>query len=95
MTIQLSHRPGLANPTLKRFASILDILEADCPSDTRRDLGDLTLKTLREFHAAGIDATPNEVLGAVMGSPDMGSKSECALFFERYVARRRSGRPAR
>jgi hypothetical protein len=94
MEIQLGHRPSHANPTLKRFASILDILEADCPSDTRRDLGDLTVKTLNELRKAGISTTPNRVLGAVLGMPDMGSRDECSAFFERYVARRRAGGPA-
>ena len=89
MTIQLRHRPGQANPTLRRFASILDILEADCPSDTRRDLGDLTLRSLRELASVGITATPNEILGAVLGSTDMGSRPECSPFFKRYVERRR------
>jgi hypothetical protein len=89
MTIQLRHRPGQANPTLKRFASILDILEADCPSNTRRDLGDLTLRSLRELRSAGITATPNEILGAVLGSTNMGSRPECSTFFQRYVQRRR------
>ena len=89
MTIQLRHRPGQANPTLKRFASILDILEADCPANSRRELGDLTLRSLRELQAGRIAATPNEILGAVLGSTDMGSRSECSGFFERYVERRR------
>ena len=91
MTIQLSHRPGLANPTLKRFASTLDNLEADCPSNTRRDLGDLTVKSLRELRSAGIDATPNEILGGVLGALDMGSRAECSGFFARYVERRKAG----
>ena len=90
MTIQLGHQPGLANPKLLRFATILDILEADCPANTRRQLGDLTIKSLRELRSAGIAATPNEVLGGVLGTPDMGSRAECSGFFERYVARRRT-----
>jgi hypothetical protein len=90
MKIQLGHRPSHANPTLKRFASILDILEADCPSNTRRDLGELTLESLRQLRAAGIAATPNEILGGVLGTVDMGSRPECSGFFERYVARRRA-----
>ena len=93
MAIQLGHRPSHANPTLKRFASTLDILEADCPSNTRRDLGNLTIETLRQLRAAGIAATPNQVLGAVLGSTDMGSRSECSEFFEHYVERRRNGGP--
>jgi hypothetical protein len=92
--IQLGHRPGQANPTLRRFASILDILEGDCPANTRRDLGDLTATSLRELRGAGIVATPNEILGAVLGTTDMGSRSECSGFFERYVTRRRHGGPA-
>ena len=93
MAIQLGHRPSPANPTLKRFSSFLNILEADCPANSRRDLGDLTIKALRELRAAGIAATPNVILGAVMGMPDMGSRQECTVFFERYVARRRAGGP--
>ncbi len=90
MTIQLRHSPGQANPTLRKFASTLDILEADCPSNTRRALGDLTIKSLRELRrAAGIAATPNEILGGVLGTPDMGSRAECSGFFDSYVARRR------
>ena len=91
--IQLGHRPGQANPTLRRFGSILDILAADCPANTRRGLGDLTTKSLRELRAGGIAATPNQVLGAVLGATAMGSRSECSGFFERYVARRRNGGP--
>jgi hypothetical protein len=91
--IQLGHRPGQANPTLRRFASILDILEADCPANTRKGLGDLTTKSLRELRRAGIAATPNQILGAVLGSTDMGSRSGCSGFFERYVERRRNGGP--
>ena len=88
MTIQLRHRPGQANSTLRKFGSTLDILEADCPADTRRELGDLTRKSLRELMNAGIDATPNEILGGVLGMPDMGSRVECSGFFDRYVVRR-------
>ena len=89
--IQLGHRPGQANPRLRRFASIFDILEADCPANTRRGLGDLATKSLRELRAAGIAATPNQILGGVLGSIDMGSRSECSGFFERYVERRHNG----
>ena len=92
--IQLGHRPGQANPTLRRFGSILDILAADCPANTRRDLGNLATKSLRELRSGGITATPNEILGAVLGMPDMGSRPECSGFFERYVERRRNGGPA-
>jgi hypothetical protein len=89
MRIQLGHRPGQENPRLKHFASILDILEADCPLDSRRQLGDLTIKSLRQLRSAGIAATPNEILGGVLGTPEMGFRSECSGFFARYVARRR------
>lgn len=94
LEIQLGHRPSRANPKLERFASILDILEADCPSNTRRELGDLTIRSLRELRSAGIAATPNEILGGVLGTPNMGSRSECSGFFEGYVERRRNGGPA-
>ena len=91
LTIQLGHRPSSSSKKLQRFAVTLDILEADCPSDTRRELGNLTIRSLHELRDAGIAATPNEILGAVLGLPDMGSRSECAPFFERYVERRRNG----
>lgn len=89
--IQLGHPPGQANPRLRRFALIFDILEADCPANTRQRLGDLAGKSLRELRSAGIAATPNQILGAVLGLPDMGSRSECSGFFARYVERRRNG----
>src|SRR5437870_2270800 len=54
MVIQLGHRPSLANPKLLRFALILDILEADCPSNTRRQLGHLAVRSLRELRRAGV-----------------------------------------
>ena len=89
MVIQLGHRPSLVNPKLERFALILDILEADCPSNPRRELGDLTIKSLRELRRRGIAATPNEILGGILGTPDMGSRQECSEFFARYVNSRR------
>ena len=78
------------NSTVKRFASVLDILEADCPADTRRNLADLTVKSLRELRDRGIAATPNEILGGVLGTTDMGALSDCSPFFDRYVTRRLS-----
>ena len=92
--IQLGYRPGRENRTLRRFASILDILEADCPSNTRRGLADPTTMSLRELRAGGISATVNEILGGVLGTTDMGALSECSRFFARYVALRRNGGPA-
>ncbi len=90
--IQLGHRPGPTSGTLEHFALLFDILEADCPADTRQGLADMTTSSLRELRDAGIRATPNQVLGGVVGAVDIGSRSECSGFFERYVGERRLGR---
>ena len=88
--IQLGRRPRRFNSTLKRIAALLDILEADCPANTRRDLADLTVDTLRDLRHARISgATPTQILGGVLGSETMGAASECSGFFKRYVTRRR------
>ena len=89
VTIQLGYRPGPHNGILRHFALVLDILGADCPADTRQGLVDLTTRSLRQLRHAGVPATPNQILGGVLGATDMGSRSECAGFFERYVALRR------
>lgn len=89
-TLQLGPRPDHANSTVKRFSALLDILGADCPSDTRRDLADLTIRSVTALRRGGIPATPTEVLGGVLGSPGIGGSDVCARFFSGYVAVRRS-----
>lgn len=87
--IQLGRRPDHVNSTVKRFASMLDILEADCPANTRRNLADFTVTSLRDLHDSGISATPTQILGGVLGSSDIGALADCSRFFARYVTRRR------
>jgi hypothetical protein len=94
--IQPVQRPDRLDSTVKRLASMLDILEADCPANTRRDLADLTVKSLHELERSGISASPTQILGGVLGSSDIGALSDCSRFFARYVTRRRhEGQAAR
>jgi hypothetical protein len=88
-TLQLGLRPDHANSTVKRFSGLLDIFIADCPANTRRGLADLTIRSVTALRRDGIQATPTEVLGGVLGFVDMGATAECSAFFERYVTRRR------
>jgi len=89
--MQLHHRPGKHNPLLKQFSYDLDILEADCPADTRPQLAALTAQTVETLHRDGVEVTPNAVLGGVVGAPDLGSTRRCESFFARFVARRHAG----
>jgi hypothetical protein len=88
--MQLHHRPGPENPLLRQFANALDILEADCPSNTRRELAASTAAAVRILHREGVDVTPNAVLGGVLGQPELGSTERCAIFFSRWVAQQRA-----
>lgn len=88
-TIQLGFRPDHVDPTIRRLASVLDILEADCPSDTRAGLARMTVRSIRELRRSGIAATPTQVLGVVVGAPDIGATDRCTRYFARYVAERR------
>ncbi len=85
--LQLGHHPGPQNAMLRRIDSLLELLEADCPADTRRRLERLTLRSIRELRAAGLAAAPNGVLGGVVGSQTIGSTQDCAVFFRRFVAK--------
>jgi hypothetical protein len=87
--LQLEHHPGRRNPLLQRFAYQLDILQADCPDDTRQELGSMVLKTIATLRRDGISVTPNAVLGGVVGLPDMGTERHCSTFFARYVEQQR------
>jgi len=89
-TMQLHHRPNADNPLLRQFANDLDILEADCPSNTRRELAAFTTQSVHELHRDGVEVTPNAVLGGVVGQPDLGSTERCERFFARWVAQQRS-----
>ncbi len=89
-TLQLGVRADHANSTVKRFSVLLDILAADCPADTRRGIADFTVRSVRTLRHDGIPATPTEVLGGVLGTPDTGATAECSRFFTRYVAERRA-----
>jgi hypothetical protein len=87
--IQLGHHPGPRNAMLRRIDSLLELLEADCPGDTRTELGSLTVDSIRRLRQAGVQAAPNGVLGGVVGSTTIGSTAHCSGFFARYVARAR------
>jgi len=85
--IQLGHRPGPENAMLRRIDSLLELLEADCPANTRRRLGTLTLATIRTLRRDGIAVAPNGVLGGVVGSTTIGSTADCRAFFTAFVVR--------
>jgi hypothetical protein len=89
VAIQLGHQPGPHNGFLAQFSGQLDILVTDCPGDTRASLVDMTLRARRELTRSGIPATPNQVLGGVVGAPALSSTSHCASIFAYYVAKRR------
>ncbi len=89
-SIQPAQRPDHVDSTLKRFASLLDILAADCPANTRRGLADLTVASIRKLRHAGIEATPTEVLGGVVGATGIGATAQCSGFFRRYATERRT-----
>lgn len=87
--IQLGHRPGPRNAMLRRIDSLLELLEGDCPGDSRRQLGALTRQTIHTLGRDGISVAPNGVLGGVVGSTAIGSTADCGAFFTRYVERMR------
>lgn len=87
--IQLGRVPLSEDSAVKRLASLLDLLQADCPDDPRRGLADLTVDSLRTLRSSGIATTPTEVLGGVAGLDDIGRLSRCRPYFQRYVASRR------
>ena len=78
----------LREAAVRRLTSFLDVLAADCPADTRRDLAGLALAARKELGENGIAATPSQVLGGVVGVEDIGRLPHCASYFERYVATR-------
>ena len=92
--IQLGHPSRAPHSTVKRLAWLLDLLEADCPGNTRRGLAQLTADTVRELRAGGVPATPTQVLGGVARSQDIGRLSVCEPYFERYAATRRESSAA-
>jgi hypothetical protein len=89
--IQLGYLPRWKDSTTRRFVFLLDVLGADCPADTRRDLADLTVRSIRELHDSGIPASPTQVLGGVEGAEQIGALPDCSAFFESYVDLRRKG----
>ena len=93
--IQLGRRPGPRNAMLRRIDSLLELLEADCPADSRPELGALTRQAIRTLRRDGIAEAPNGVLGGVVGSVTIGSTPGCRGFFDAYVAKTRREPPDR
>jgi hypothetical protein len=87
--IQLGQLPLSSDPIVPRLAWLLDLLAADCTANTRRDLADLAVNSLQELRNSGISAAPTQVLGGVAGLEDIGRRSGCKPYFDRYVATRR------
>jgi hypothetical protein len=83
--VQLGERPGPKSTLLRRINSLLELLEADCPGNTRRQLVDYALGDIQALRREGVTVTPNAVLGGVVGLPDIGATSDCAAFFRRFV----------
>jgi len=88
--IQLGHRPGPQNAMLRRIDSLLELLEADCPANSRQQLGALTRAAIGTLRRDGISVAPNGVLGGVVGSTTIGSTADCREFFTAYVIRTRN-----
>jgi hypothetical protein len=89
--IQLGRPQLWRGSTVKRLQSLLDLLAADCPRDTRQGLADLAVRSLRQLRARGVAATPTQVLGGVAGLEDLGRGDRCAPSFARYVTLRARG----
>jgi len=83
--VQLGYRPGPQNTMLRRIDSLLELLEADCPANTRRGLAHLTMETIHTLARSGIAVLPNAVLGGVVGSTHIGATADCRVFFRRYA----------
>jgi len=71
---------------VRRLSSFLDVLEAECPGNSRRELAALAFRGVQELRARGITATPTDVLNGVMGLEDAGRTARCGPYFERSVA---------
>jgi hypothetical protein len=87
--LQLGSRPGPHSSLLRRIDSLLELLQADCPGDSRRTLQAYTVAAIRELGRSGIAVTPNVVLGGVAGIPEIGATHDCRRFFDRFVAAER------
>jgi len=74
----------------ERVSSLLDILAAECADDARDALAAMTIRSVRELRAAGIETTPTDVLGGVLGGED-GGTLRCRALFDHYVELQRSG----
>jgi hypothetical protein len=76
---------------LLEIASLLDAMESDCPTNTRRELADFTANTLEELAGVGITATPTEILRDVGMSTELGALGDCLDAFVYYVTLRQGG----
>ena len=89
--IELGHRPDSSDSTLLLISSLLNTIESDCPSNTRRQLADFTANSKQLLGDAGIDATPTEILVDVAKSTDLRAFSNCISVFTLYVSLRSGG----
>jgi hypothetical protein len=76
-----------AERAVRRLSTFLDILEAECPANTRRELAALAYRGVEELRARGIDASPTDVFNGVMALDDAGRSARCGPSFRRSVAR--------
>lgn len=87
-TIELGSRPSSDDSTLNLISSLLDTMESDCPSNTRRELADYTANAYQKLNGA---ATPTEILQDVSKSTDVQAFSDCLDVFVQYVLLRQGG----
>ena len=59
-------------------------MQGDCPANTRTQLADFTANSLLELKAAGVGATPTEILSDVRESSSLGV-SDCLQLVVAYV----------
>jgi hypothetical protein len=76
---------------VKRLSTFLDILQAECPANSRRELAALSFRGVEDLRARGITARPTDVFNGVMAQQDIGRTARCGPYFERSVARLATG----
>lgn len=72
---------------VKRLSTFLDILGAECPANSRRELAALAFRGVQQLRARGVDAYPTDVFNGVMAQDDIGGTARCGPYFRRSVAK--------